>query len=78
MKKKIISAITAVLMSILALAVFAACGEDDATAITHAVTFMDGETVVSTVDVEDGTALTDAQIPAAPQHTGGVYLTAGT
>lgn len=74
MKKKFLTMLGIVLVLALALCVFAACNNDDEVKVdTHKVTFVDGDRIVSIVNVEVNKPMTIKDIPAAPQHDGELF-----
>lgn len=70
-KKRFLIAIAIVMVLILSVAVFVACNENQTKSYT--VKFVDGESEVKSVSVEEGKTITDADIPADLTKDGYVF-----
>lgn len=70
-KKRFLIAIAIVMVLILSVAVFVACNENQTKSYT--VKFVDGESEVKSVSVEEGKTIADADIPAALTKDGYVF-----
>lgn len=70
-KKRFLIAIAIVMVLILSVAVFVACNENQTKSYT--VKFVDGESEIKSVSVEEGKTITDADIPADLTKDGYVF-----
>lgn len=70
-KKRFLIAIAIVMVLILSVAVFVACNENQTKSYT--VKFVDGESEIKSVSVEEGKTIADADVPADLTKDGYVF-----